>query len=50
MNGKFSLKEFFSRFPDDTACLEEIRNIRWPNGEMFDVLLRQIAKVKVITS
>jgi len=32
MNGKFSLKEFFSRFPDDNACLEEIKNIRWPSG------------------
>ena len=32
MNGKFSLKDFFLRFPDDIACLEEIKNIRWPSG------------------
>lgn len=32
MTGKFSLKEFFSRFSDDNACLEEIKNIRWPSG------------------
>ncbi|OGY10027.1 MAG: hypothetical protein A2782_00665 [Candidatus Blackburnbacteria bacterium RIFCSPHIGHO2_01_FULL_43_15b] len=32
MNGKFSLKEFFNRFPDDNSCLEEIKNIRWPSG------------------
>lgn len=29
---KFSLKDFFVRFPDDNACLEEIKNIRWSNG------------------
>lgn len=32
MTGKFSLKEFFSRFPDDDACLEEIKNLRFPQG------------------
>jgi len=32
MNNKFSLAKFFERFPDNNACLEEIKNIRWPNG------------------
>lgn len=32
MSGKFSLKEFFSRFPNDDTCLEEIKNLRFPNG------------------
>jgi transposase len=32
MIGKFSLKEFFDRFPDNDACLEEIKNIRYPEG------------------
>ncbi len=32
MIGKFSLKEFFSRFPNDDACLEEIKKLRFPNG------------------
>lgn len=32
MSGKFSLKEFFSRFPSDNACLEEIKKLRFPNG------------------
>ena len=32
MNNKFNPKEFFSRFPDDNSCLEEIKKIRWPNG------------------
>lgn len=29
---KFSLREFFEKYPDDNTCLEEIKNIRWPNG------------------
>lgn len=29
---KFSLKTFLRKYPTDEACLEEIKNIRWPDG------------------
>jgi transposase-like protein len=29
---KFSLTDFDKRFKTDDACLEEIKNLRWPNG------------------
>lgn len=29
---KFTLSEFNKRFPDDDACLEEIKGYRWPQG------------------
>lgn len=29
---KFSLREFFEKYPDDDTCLEEVKNIRWPDG------------------
>lgn len=32
MNKKFSLKTFLQKYPTDDACLEEIKNIRWPDG------------------
>jgi transposase-like protein len=32
MDGLFSFKQFITRFPDDRACLEEIRKLRYPRG------------------
>ncbi len=32
MNAKFTLSQFLDRFPNDTACLEEIKQLRYPNG------------------
>ena len=32
MTGKFSLKEFLLKFPNDDICLEEIKNLRYPDG------------------
>lgn len=29
---KFSLTQFNKRFEDDDSCLEEIKNLRWPEG------------------
>lgn len=31
MENKFSIKQFNQRFPDDTACLEEIKQLRFGN-------------------
>ncbi len=32
MDGKFSFKQFTTRFPDDGTCLEEIKKLRYPRG------------------
>jgi hypothetical protein len=32
METSFSFQEFINRFPDDTACLEEIKKFRYPKG------------------
>ncbi|MBI2590628.1 MAG: IS1595 family transposase [Candidatus Blackburnbacteria bacterium] len=32
MKDKFSLNEFWNRFPDGDSCLEEIKNQRFPSG------------------
>lgn len=32
MKDKFTIREFNSRFPDDDACLEEIKELKYPNG------------------
>ena len=32
MNDKFTISQFLNRFPNDKACLEEIKNLRWPSG------------------
>jgi transposase len=32
MSGKFPLIDFNKRFPDVNACLEEIKQLRYPNG------------------
>lgn len=29
---KFTISQFLRRFPNDDACLEEIKNLRWPKG------------------
>lgn len=29
---KYTLKQFQAEFPDDAACLEWLKNYRWPNG------------------
>jgi hypothetical protein len=29
MENKFSIKQFNARFPDDAACLEEIKQLRF---------------------
>ncbi|OGD94160.1 hypothetical protein A3A48_02785 [Candidatus Curtissbacteria bacterium RIFCSPLOWO2_01_FULL_37_9] len=31
-NSKFTISQFLKRFPNDDACLEEIKNLRWPDG------------------
>jgi len=37
----FTLSQFLSRFPDDKACLEEIKKLRYPNG-MFCLRCKKI--------
>ena len=32
MDEKFSLAQFFSQFPTDESCLEEIKRLRFPKG------------------
>lgn len=32
MNDKFTISQFLRRFPNDEACLEEIKNLRYPDG------------------
>src|SRR3989344_4797356 len=32
MNEKFTISRFLERFPSNEACLEEIKNLRYPNG------------------
>lgn len=32
MTDKFTISQFLKRFPNDEAVLEEIKNLRWPNG------------------
>jgi transposase len=32
MNHDFTLSKFAARFPSDTACLEEIKRLHFPNG------------------
>lgn len=32
MNKKFTFKDFLQRFPNDEACLDEVFNLRYPNG------------------
>ena len=32
--GKFTLGQFKKRFPDDSACLEEIKTMRYPDGSV----------------
>lgn len=34
MNTKFTIKEFNARFSTDDACLEEIKDMKYPNGIM----------------
>ena len=29
---KYTIKQFDAQFPDEDACLEFIKNVRWPNG------------------
>ena len=29
---KYTLKQFLAEFPDDAACLEWLKNYRFPNG------------------
>src|SRR3989344_2885988 len=31
MNDKFTLSQFLKRFPDDDKCLEEVKQLRWPD-------------------
>lgn len=32
MNKKFSIKDFLKRYPNDEACLDEVFQMRYPNG------------------
>ena len=32
MQEKYTIRDFERDFPDDDACLEYVRNLRWPNG------------------
>jgi len=32
MDNSFSFSQFITRFPNDDACLEEIKRLRYPNG------------------
>lgn len=31
-NNKFTISQFLKRFPDDEACLEELKKLRYPDG------------------
>src|SRR3990167_9283390 len=33
-HGKLTLGQFLKRFPDDAACLEEIKNMRYPDDSI----------------
>lgn len=48
MSSKFNLTEFFARFPDNDSCLEEIKNLRWPDGILCPIC-KKITKFYKVT-
>src|SRR5258708_20704759 len=46
---KVTLKQFMAEFPDDAACLEWLKNYRWPNG-IFCKICGKVTKHHRITT
>lgn len=46
---KYSIKDFEKDFPDDAACLEWLKNSRWPNG-IYCEKCKQITKHYRVTN
>src|SRR5216684_7517977 len=46
---KYTISDFKKQFPDDAACLEWLKNYRWPNG-IFCKICGKVTKHSLMTT